>query len=54
LSPEAEEGLAELLRGAHYTFVFNGITSLADGTLGFRCGFLVAEADGHVMRVAEY
>jgi hypothetical protein len=39
---------------AHYSFVSDGVTSIAGRALGFRQGFLVADPDGHVMRVAEY
>ena len=48
------ESLAERLRLARYTLVSEGVTSLAGSTLGFRRGFLVADPDGHVRRVAEY
>lgn len=48
------EGLAESLRRARYSLVSDGVTALAGDALGFRRGFLVADPDGHVMRVAEY
>lgn len=48
------EGLAERLRRAHYSFVSDGVTALGNNLLGFRRGFLVADPDGHVMRVEEY
>jgi catechol 2,3-dioxygenase-like lactoylglutathione lyase family enzyme len=54
LVTENTEGLAELLRRGRYTFVSDGVTALDAGVLGFRRGFLVADPDGHVMRVAEY
>lgn len=54
LVTENAEGLAESLSRAHYSFVSDGVTSINGKALGFRRGFLVADPDGHVMRVAEY
>jgi catechol 2,3-dioxygenase-like lactoylglutathione lyase family enzyme len=54
LVTENSEGLAELLRRGPYSFVSDGLTALDPARLGFRRGFLVADPDGHVMRVAEY
>jgi catechol 2,3-dioxygenase-like lactoylglutathione lyase family enzyme len=51
---ENPEGLAELLRRARYTLVSDGVTAIPVDSLGFRRGFLVADPDGHVCRVAEY
>ncbi len=48
------EGLAEMLKRGRYTLVSDGVTALGDRGLGFRRGFLVADPDGHVCRVAEY
>lgn len=47
-------GLAERLRRGRHSLVSPGVTSLWGGALGFRRGFLVADPDGHVIRVAEY
>ena len=47
-------GLAELLRRGKFSFVSERVTTLPGGGLGFRRGFLVADPDGHVVRVAEY
>jgi catechol 2,3-dioxygenase-like lactoylglutathione lyase family enzyme len=54
LVTEDPDGLAERLRRGRYTFVSDGLTTLDPAGLGFRRGFLVADPDGHVMRVAEY
>lgn len=54
LVTENPEGLAELLRRGRYQFVSPSVTTLRSDALGFRRGFLVADPDGHVMRVAEY
>lgn len=54
LVTENSSGLAEVLRRGRYRFVSDGVTALDGGALGFRRGFLVADPDGHVMRVAEY
>ncbi len=54
LVTEHTDGLAGLLRRGRYSFVSDDITSFASGALGFRRGFLVADPDGHVLRVAEY
>ena len=54
LVTENPEGLAELLVRGRYTFVSPSVTALRSDALGFRKGFLVADPDGHVMRVAEY
>jgi len=54
LTTENPEGLAELLRRGRYSFVSDGITALDPAGLGFRRGLLVADPDGHVVRVAEY
>lgn len=54
LVTENTDGLAELLRRGRYSFVSDGITAPGVDGLGFRRGFLVADPDGHVMRVAEY
>ena len=54
LVTENTVGLADLLRRGRYSFISDDITLFASGTLGFRRGFLVADPDGHVMRVAEY
>jgi catechol 2,3-dioxygenase-like lactoylglutathione lyase family enzyme len=54
LVTENSEGLAERLRRGRYAFVSDGITTLVGDAFGFRRGFLVADPDGHVMRVAEY
>jgi catechol 2,3-dioxygenase-like lactoylglutathione lyase family enzyme len=54
LVTENPDGLAELLRRGRYSFVSDGRTALDAAGLGFRRGFLVADPDGHVMRVAEY
>jgi hypothetical protein len=48
------DGLADLLRRGRYSFVSDDITAFAREPLGFRRGFLVADPDGHVVRVAEY
>jgi catechol 2,3-dioxygenase-like lactoylglutathione lyase family enzyme len=47
-------GAADRLRQGQYAFVSPGVTTLDTGVLGFRKGFLVADPDGHVMRVVEY
>ena len=54
LVTEHTDGLAGLLRRGRYSFVSDDITSFASDALGFRRGFLVADPDGHVLRVAEY
>jgi catechol 2,3-dioxygenase-like lactoylglutathione lyase family enzyme len=54
LITENTDGLAELLLRGSYSFVSDGLTALPGSALGFRRGFLVADPDGHVMRVAEY
>jgi len=54
LVTENPNGLAELLRRGSYSFISDAVTALAGDGLGFRSGFLVADPDGHVMRVAEY
>lgn len=48
------DGLAMLLRRGRYAFVSDGLATFDPATLGFRKGFLVADPDGHVVRVAEY
>jgi len=47
-------GTAELLHRGGYRFVSDGGLAVDAGGLGFRRGFLVADPDGHVCRVAEY
>ncbi len=47
------QGLAELLRRGRYSLISGGVTTLGGDALGFRRGFLVADPDGHVIRVAE-
>ena len=54
LVTENTDGLAERLRRGRYSFVSDGFTALDPAGLGFRRGFLVADPDGHVMRVVEY
>ena len=55
LVTENSSALAEMLRRGRYPFVSDGVTALdGGGGLGFRRGFLVADPDGHVCRVAEY
>ena len=54
LVTENPDGLAELLRRGRYSFVSDGLTAFDSAGLGFRRGFLVADPDGHVMRVVEY
>jgi hypothetical protein len=43
--------LAEQLFGARAAFVSPGATSLPDASLGFREAMLVADPDGHALRI---
>ena len=44
----------EILTRGKYSLVSSGAAALKSDALGFRKGFLVADPDGHVMRVMEY
>ncbi|TMA29634.1 MAG: glyoxalase [Deltaproteobacteria bacterium] len=51
VAPSALAPLAQRLFGAHAGFVSPGDVELPDGSLGFRHAMLVADPDGHALRV---